>query len=294
MMGTKLWLMALRPKTMTAAIVPVVVATALVKASGHEVIWWVSICALLSAAFIQIGTNLINDVIDFKKGADTSERIGPRRVTQSGLLSSSQVMKGAVVSLLIAFCFGIPLVAQGGWPIVLIGLTSLALGYGYTAGPFPLAYNGLGDLFVIIFFGLVAVMGTFYLHTGEVTAGAAIAGLQIGFLATVLIAINNLRDAAQDSLVGKKTLAVRFGALFSRVEIVALAIGPFVLGVYWYKQGEFNAAVLPILSFLFARRVIEGVLRNDPGPIYNRFLGLAAALHLSFGLLLAVGFWMKR
>ncbi|MES2962515.1 MAG: 1,4-dihydroxy-2-naphthoate polyprenyltransferase [Bdellovibrionota bacterium] len=287
------WLLALRPKTLTAAIVPVVVATALVKADGHEVIWWVSICAVLSAVFIQIGTNFVNDAIDFHKGADTDQRIGPKRVTQSGLLSSKRVMAGAFVCFAIALALGIPLVVHGGWPIVMIGLVSLAMGYAYTGGPFPLAYKGLGDFFVIVFFGLIAVMGTYYLHTGFVNMDSAIAGLQVGLLATVLIAINNLRDAPQDALVGKKTLAVRFGVGFARVEIAVLAIVPFVLGLYWSQADHFNAAILPIVALPFARRVVTGVFKNEPSPIFNRFLAMAAGLHLFFGLFLSIGLWVR-
>lgn len=293
-MTMKPWLLALRPKTLTAAIVPVMVATALVKADGIEVLWWVSICAVLSAIFIQIGTNLVNDAIDFHKGADTETRIGPQRVTQSGLLTHKQVMAAAFACFGVAFALGIPLVVHGGWPIVAIGLVSLAMGYAYTGGPFPLAYKGLGDFFVIIFFGLIAVMGTYYLHAGAVTTSSAIAGLQVGLLATVLIAINNLRDAPQDALVGKKTLAVRFGIMFARFEIALLAITPFLLGYYWSRSDHFNAFLLPLVAIPFARRIVGGVFKNAPSPIYNRFLAMAAILHLVFGFFLSIGLWLKN
>lgn len=289
----KSWILALRPKTMTAALVPVIVATALVEAHGRPVIWWISVCAALSASFIQIGTNLVNDALDFHKGADTVDRIGPQRVTQSGLLTSKQVMTGAMICFLAATALGIPLVIQGGWPIIAIGVVSIALAYGYTGGPFPLAYKGLGELFVILFFGLVAVMGTFYLQTGFVDKSTVVAGLQVGFLATVLIAINNLRDAPQDALVDKKTLAVRFGLNFARFEIAFFVITPFLLGFYWFKVGQANATYLPFLGFLFARRVITGVATNPPSAIYNKFLGLAAGLQMVFGLALAIGLWLK-
>lgn len=289
----KSWFLALRPKTLTAAIVPVVVATALVKAQGVPVLWWVSICAVLSAAFIQIGTNFINDALDFKKGADTGTRTGPQRATQSGWLTHKQVMNGGFFCFGIAFLLGVPLVVQGGWPIVLIGLVSLALGYGYTGGPFPLAYVGLGDLFVILFFGLIAVMGTFFLHAGHVTPAAAIAGLQVGCLAAVLIAVNNLRDSPQDALVGKKTLAVRLGLDFARIEIFVLVVLPFVLGLYWLSHGFTYAAFLPIVTVPFARRILSGVFTNQPGPIYNRFLAMSAGLQISFGVLLAIALWWR-
>lgn len=292
--GFKPWLLALRPKTLTAAVVPVAVATALVKAEGHAVLWWVSVCALLSAVFIQIGTNLVNDAIDFQKGADTEKRIGPRRVTQSGLLSSKQVMFGAMMSFLVALLLGLPLVLEGGWPIVAIGLVSLFLGYSYTGGPFPLAYLGLGDLFVILFFGLVAVMGTVFIHAHVWTWGGVIAGLQVGFLATALIAINNLRDAPQDTLVNKKTLAVRFGVRFARYEILLLVFAPFVMGaIYWARIGAMWAAALPALALPIARRLAQGVFAHDPSPVYNKFLAMAAALQLLFGLALTIGLWLR-
>jgi 1,4-dihydroxy-2-naphthoate polyprenyltransferase len=163
----KTWLLAFRPKTLTAAIVPVLVATALAFADQQTVKYWVTAFALLSATFIQIGTNFINDAIDFKKGADTHERVGPKRVTQSGLLSEKKVLLGGFICFALATLFGVPLVIEGGVPILIIGLISLAMGYCYTGGPYPLAYRGLGDLFVLIFFGLVAVCGTYYLHAGS-------------------------------------------------------------------------------------------------------------------------------
>lgn len=290
----KSWILALRPKTMTAALVPVIVATALVHNHLLPVTWWISICAALSACFIQIGTNLVNDALDFHKGADTAERIGPQRVTQSGLLSSKQVMAGAAICFLAATALGIPLVIHGGWPIVIIGLVSIALAYGYTGGPFPLAYKGLGELFVILFFGLVAVGGTFYLHTGFIDTTCVIAGLQVGFLATVLIAINNMRDAPQDKLVDKRTLAVRFGLNFARMEIAFFVIAPFILGFYWYTNGHTSATILPFIGFVFARRVLTGVMTNEPSPLFNKFLALAAGLQMVFGLGLSAGLWLLR
>jgi 1,4-dihydroxy-2-naphthoate polyprenyltransferase len=288
------WLMALRPKTLSAAIVPVLVGTALVRYEGGEIIWWVSICALLSALLIQIGTNFVNDAVDFRKGADTAERIGPQRVTQSGLLTYKQVMFGAGVCFGLAFALGIPLVFQGGWPIVLIGLVSLALGYAYTGGPFPLAYLGLGDLFVILFFGLIAVGGTFFLHTHTWSLSAIVAGLQVGSLATVLIAINNLRDAPQDAKVGKMTLAVRLGLRMARVEILILTLLPFALGLYWALQGHPNLGVLPMVALPLARRILFGVFKSEPSPIYNQYLAMAGAMQILFGVALAYALMNMR
>lgn len=287
------WFLALRPKTLTAAIVPVMVATALVTAEGFQIKWWLSVFALVTALFIQIGTNFINDGLDFKKGADDHRRVGPKRVTQGGLLTYNQVMYSGYACFAIAALLGFPLVLEGGWPIVAIGLLSLFCGYAYTGGPYPLAYKGLGDLFVIIFFGLVAVGGTFYLHTGTLTQGSLVAGLQIGLLATVLIAVNNFRDAPLDVQAGKKTLAVRFGAEFSKIEILLASFLPFILNMFWLKSGMSIAGSLPLLALPIPMYLNRGVQRNQPGPIFNKFLAMAAALHLIFGILLTIGLALK-
>jgi len=282
-------LLALRPKTLTAAVVPVVVATALVHAHGFAVQWWISITALLSAALIQIGTNFVNDAIDFEKGADTETRLGPRRATQQGWLTKKQVMNLAFACFAGAFLLGIPLVYQGGWPIVIIGVVSLLMGYAYTGGPLPLAYAGLGDLFVIIFFGLVATGGVFFLHTGFAGLPALVAGLQIGLLATVMIAINNLRDLDQDRLVSKKTLAVRLGPALGRVEVVFLFLLTFALQWYWYESGSAWAFALPFAAALPAGKVLKTLLTTSPSREYNTLLAQAAFVHILFGVLFSIG-----
>ncbi|RYZ69618.1 MAG: 1,4-dihydroxy-2-naphthoate octaprenyltransferase, partial [Proteobacteria bacterium] len=248
MQSIKNMVMAFRPKTLTACLVPIVVSTALAKALGLPIDSEVVILALLASFFIQIGTNLVNDAVDFKKGADTEQRIGPQRVTQSGLFTYKQVMIMAAVFFAAAVVCGVPLVLKGGTPILVIGLVSVLMGYGYTMGPVPLAYFGLGDLFVILFFGLIAVMGVFFLHTHMWTPQSMWLGLQIGFHATVLIAINNLRDVDGDRLVDKKTLAVRFGKSFGRYEIAFLAIAPFLMNAFWWQQNLKAAALLPLLA----------------------------------------------
>lgn len=283
-------LLAFRPKTLTAALVPCVAGTALVKATGLPWDGWVLFYALMASFLIQIGTNLVNDAVDFKKGADTEKRIGPQRITQAGILTAGQVMALGTVCFVLAILCGIPLVMKGGWVIVAIGITSVLMGYSYTAGPFPLAYLGLGDLFVILFFGLLAVMGIVFLNTGEWMIEAFILGLQIGLHATVLIAINNLRDRTGDVLVGKKTLAVRFGVKFSRVEIAALCFLPFLINLYWWFEGYKIAAMISMLALPLAIKVTKNVYNTEPSPAYNQFLGQAAGLHLVFGLLIAAGF----
>ncbi|WP_413289990.1 1,4-dihydroxy-2-naphthoate octaprenyltransferase [Bdellovibrio sp. HCB337] len=293
MQSIKNWLMAFRPKTLTACLVPIVVATALVKALHLPIDTDVVILALLASFFIQIGTNLVNDAVDFKKGADTEKRIGPQRVTQSGLFTYRQVMIGAAICFLLAVVCGVPLVMKGGTAILVIGILSVLMGYAYTMGPIPLAYFGLGDLFVILFFGLIAVMGVFFLHTHMWTFPSFWLGLQIGFHATVLIAINNLRDADQDRHVNKKTLAVRMGKSFARYEIAFLSLAPFVMNYYWWTEGFKAATLIPLLALPLALLVIKNIFQTEPSSVYNKYLGQSALLHLVFGLLLSLGFFIE-
>ena len=286
-------LLTARPKTLSAAVVPVLVATALVGFEEGVVKPWISIFAVLSAIFIQIGTNFVNDAIDFKKGADTETRLGEARAAQSGWFTGQAVMAMGLGCFAIAFALGIPLVMEGGWPIVIVGLLSLLMGYAYTGGPFPLAYVGLGDFFVILFFGLIAVGGVYFLHTHTLSTGAVIAGLQVGMLATVLIAINNLRDLDQDRLVGKKTFAVRIGPRMGRLEVLLLFLLSFGLNLYWLDQGALFAFVLPLLALPLAMKVITTLLRTQASREYNRLLAIAAFVHMLFGVMLSVGFVLQ-
>ncbi len=292
MANIKAWIQAARPKTLTAALIPIIVGTCLAKVETGKVLWWVSVLTLLASFFIQIGTNFVNDAMDFKKGADTEKRIGPQRVTQAGIFTAKQVLWMGSGCFLLAVLCGIPLVIHGGVPILLVGLVSVLMGYGYTAGPFPLAYKGLGDLFVILFFGLIAVGGVYYLHTGDLSVGAICAGLQVGLHCTVLIAINNLRDVDGDRLVGKRTLPVRFGKRFARWEIATLCFLPFLLGLFWMQGGRYGTFLLPFLSLPMAMMISKLVFETEPSPAYNKFLGKAAGLHLIFGALLSVGFFL--
>lgn len=282
------WILAARPKTLTAAVIPVFAGTALAAAERIRIDWALCLFALLGALFIQIGTNLINDVADFRKGSDTAERLGPVRVTQAGLLTERQVVGGAVLAFAAAVLCGIPLVVHGGIPLIIIGIASLVAGYAYTAGPFPLAYHGWGDFFVILFFGVIAVGGSYFLQTGTMSIQALLAGVSVGSLAAVLIAVNNLRDRKGDLESGKRTLAVRFGVRFARVEIAMLALAPFAIGVYWLSRGQPLAFLLPLLALPLAMAIIRSA-RRDSGRELNRTLGKAAALHALHGILFSFG-----
>lgn len=285
----KPWILAARPKTLTAAVVPVVVATCLAHGSGYHVSWLLSLAALLSSLAIQIATNLINDSIDYAKGADTETRLGPKRMTQQGLLTSKQVYFSGLLFFAIAFFLGIPLIIKGGWVIAILLIISILSGYLYTGGPFPLAYHGLGDLFVILFFGLVSTVALYYVQTLNFDLKAIIAGLQVGFLCAVMIAINNLRDRIQDAKVNKKTLAVRLGVNGSRLQITAFILIPYFFTLYWYLTGSLLPAILPWAIFPLANRLIRSIWNIEPGREYNALLGQAALLHLLFGVTLAIG-----
>jgi 1,4-dihydroxy-2-naphthoate polyprenyltransferase len=284
----KSWFLAARPKTLTASLIPIVAACGLVRSQSLGIQWSLVFCALASSFFIQIATNLINDAVDFKKGADTKDRLGPIRVTQSGLITEKRVYFGAGVCLLMAVAFGLPLVIEGGMPILVLGLISLFMAYGYTGGPFPLAYKGLGDLFVIIFFGLIAVGGMTFILTHHYDLETFVLGLQIGFLNTILIAINNLRDIESDSLAHKKTLAVRLGKFGAKAWIIFLILAPFFLGYYWIFVGKKWLYIVPILAFPLGLSVLKKIIKTEPSVVYNQFLAQSAA----YGLIFTVGFYL--
>jgi 1,4-dihydroxy-2-naphthoate octaprenyltransferase len=199
-------------------------------------------------------------------------------------------MKAALGMLLIATALAAPLFLARGWPILAIGLPSLYFSYGYTGGPLPLAYRGLGELFVILFFGLIAVTGSAFVQCGLWLTEALVAGFQIGCLSTVLIAINNLRDMDEDRGTGKRTLAARFGPRFARIEIATLIITPFVLGLYWAVNGPHTAFIAPLPALGIGLGLIQWIAKSEPGPVYNRFLALSGLILVAFALLFCLGF----
>jgi 1,4-dihydroxy-2-naphthoate octaprenyltransferase len=284
----KNWLLAARPKTLAAAVTPVLAGTALAFRELATMHWQPFVFALLGAVFIQIGTNYVNDALDFKKGADTHTRLGPLRVTAAGLLSAEAVLRGAYICFFLAALCGIPLILRGGWPIAMIGIASIAAAYAYTGGPYPLAYHGLGEVFVMIFFGLAAVCGSFYLQRLTLDPTAWIGGFAVGSLAVVILAINNLRDIDNDRASNKRTLAARFGATFARVEIVIFALMPFLcVAAVAYLRGSRNLAI-PMLALIPALALLLRVARSR-GADLNRCLALAGALEWIFGILYVVG-----
>jgi 1,4-dihydroxy-2-naphthoate polyprenyltransferase len=279
--GLGVWVMAARPRTLSAAISPVLVGTAVAwRAGGARPL--AAALALLASLFIQIGTNFANDYSDFKRGADR-RRVGPQRVTQSGLVAPGTVKLAAWIAFGISAVFGILLSTMSGWPILVIGAASIASGWLYTGGPWPLGYHGLGDLFVFVFFGLVATCGTVYAEAIQVPREAWLAGAAVGSLATAILAVNNLRDRETDAHVGKNTLAVKIGARATRIEYVILVLAPLAiaaaLGTFW-----------PLLALPAAVPGLKTVLTRD-GAELNQGLGQTARMQILYSLLLAFGLW---
>ena len=275
-------ILAARPKTLPAAIVPVWVACVLAWKLTGTCDLKLAACTLGGAIAIQIATNFFNDAIDSHKGADTARRLGPTRATASGLLPARVVLGWALGFLLLAVGFGSVLYQARGWPVLVIGGPSLFLAYGYTGGPFPLAYRGLGEVFVILFFGFVAVAGSVFIQTGCWPVAAVLLGLQTGLLSAVLISINNLRDRAEDMTTGKRTLAVRFGHR-AAVAVIALELAlAAVAGGAWIVLGYRSLAVAGVPVVLLGRRIFHGVRTQPPGPAYNRLLALGGVLLLVF------------
>lgn len=282
------WFLATRPRTLVAGLIPVAVGSALAY-RDHVFAIFPALAALIGALFIQIGTNLVNDYFDFKRGADTADRLGPPRATQQGWLSPEAVFRGAMVCFGLAFTVGMYLVWVAGWPLVVIGLCSLAAGYAYTGGPFPLAYNGLGDVFVLVFFGFVAVGGTYFVQGLTLSSITLWAAAPVGLLGVALLAVNNTRDEKTDAAAGKKTLVVRLGVSFGKAEYVTcLVVSALVPLVLWLSGVTGPFVMLSWLSIPLAIPPLK-LLFTQSGAALNAALAGTARLQLVFGLLFAVG-----
>lgn len=282
------WVQACRPATLTAAASPVLVGTAVAAAVGG-VHWPAALAALFGAMAIQVGTNLANDVFDFKKGADTDERLGPTRAVQAGWLSAGAVTAGMVVAFALATLAGLYLVWVAGWPVVVIGVLSILSGVGYTAGPAPLAYVGAADVFVMVFFGGVAVAGTTYVQTLTLEPLALACAVPVGALATAVLVVNNLRDRDQDREAHKRTLVVRFGASFGQWEYRTLLAAAYATPIVLVAGGVVGPwAMLPLITAPLAVAQLRQVA-NRRGRALNANLAGTARLLLVFSMLLAGG-----
>jgi len=283
-----LWLMGVRPRTLTLALVPVLVGSALAWRDAAQPEWLVFLVTLFSACCIQAGTNLFNDVSDAERGNDRIDRLGPTRVTGSGLASPRQVRKTARLLFLLALLGGAYLVATGGWPILVIGVASLLAGWAYSGGPRPLSYTPWGEVFVIIFFGLAAVAGSHYLQAGTFSSEALLVGLVLGLQAAAVLLLNNLRDHASDLRAGRSTLVQLTGLGMAYRIYGLLMLAPFPLLAWIFHPGALGVAwaTLPFVIWLVWR-----CMKLPPSPAMNGQLALTAFSQLLFGGLL-VSSWL--
>jgi 1,4-dihydroxy-2-naphthoate octaprenyltransferase len=275
--------------------VPVIVGTAAGTApfGSHVIHEWPLLAALVAALLIQIGTNFANDVFDFRRGADTLERLGPLRVTQAGLISPRQVLIATYLTFGLAALIGVYLVLWGGPFILAIGVLSILAGLAYTGGPWPIGYHALGDLFVFIFFGLLAVVGSAYLQVPVVSRLDLWAAVPVGFLVTAILVVNNLRDIQTDRSVGKRTLAVVLGPRTTRLEYAVLVAAAYLVPLLLWLQGLLGAFFwLPWLSAPLAVWLVRCVTRTAGRPL-NQALKRTGQLHLVFGLLFALALWLR-
>lgn len=284
-----IWWLAIRPKTLWAAAAPVLMGTAMALDGGNFHLW-AALAALLGALLIQIGTNFANDYFDYVQGADTGDRLGPTRATQAGLVNPETMKKAFILVFAIAFISGLYLIWRGGWPILAIGLLSILFGILYTGGPYPLGYNGLGDIFVLIFFGPVAVGGTYYVQALDITTPVIIAGLAPGLISSALLTVNNLRDVHTDRDAGKRTLVVRFGIPFGRIEYLISIIAACLLPILLVRMTNDNYySLLTILVLLIAIPSIKTVFQISGDARLNKVLADTGKLLFIYSAIFSIG-----
>jgi 1,4-dihydroxy-2-naphthoate octaprenyltransferase len=283
----KLWLVAARPRTLPAAIAPVLVGTAL---AGSEDVFKPLrfVCALIGSIFIQIGTNLANDYSDARRGADTEDRLGPVRVTAGGLVPPRRVLVWTYVAFGIAVLAGVYLIAVAGWELLAVGVASIVAGVLYTGGPKPYGYEGLGELFVFLFFGVVAVVGSYFVQTEDLTTTAFVLSVPVGLLSSAILVVNNVRDIDTDRRAGKRTLAVRLGRTAARRVFLAMIVLAYAVLVYLAIDLS-PWVLLPLLTIPLAVPLIRTVQSRTDGASLNGALADTGRLLGIFSLLLAVG-----
>jgi 1,4-dihydroxy-2-naphthoate octaprenyltransferase len=281
---------ATRPRTLPAAVAPVLVGTALAAHDGRLDLGGAGLC-LLFALLIQIGTNFANDYYDFKNGADTAARVGPRRAVAAGLVRPEAMRRAMIGVFAAAFLAGLGLVAWGGPWLLLIGVASIVCGVAYTGGPWPLGYNGLGDVFVFLFFGLVAVATTYFVQAGRVTVDALLAAVPVGLLAANILVVNNYRDVETDTVAGKRTLVVRFGRGAARAQFVGSLVMALAMPLIFWARGFSAWCLLPLLlapvAWSHARRLRESRM---PGELIA-LLGDTGKLLAGYAVLQSAGMW---
>jgi len=283
------WLMAARPRTLPAAVAPVLIGVALALAEGAFSLL-PALATLAAALLIQIGVNLANDYFDYVKGADTPGRKGPTRVAASGILPLARLRLGIALTLALAALVGLYLVTVAGWLILIVGLAAILSALAYSGGPYPLGYHGLGDLFVFLFFGLAAVCGTYYVQTLAITPVAIVAAVPVGTLTVAILVVNNLRDVDTDRQAGKRTLAVMIGLRNTRLEYVGLLLVAYAVPPFFWLAGWSGVWVLLAwLTLPLAVRLVRVIYGATEGPPLNKALAGTANLDLLFSLLFAIG-----
>ena len=286
-----IWLMAARPRTLPASVAPVLVGTALAATEGtFRPLTFIA--AMLGAVFIQVGTNLSNDYSDARRGADTEDRLGPVRVTAGGLVPPRQVLVATYVAFGLAVLAGAYLIATAGWELLLIGVASILAGVLYTGGPRPYGYEGLGEVFVFLFFGVVAVSGSYFAQVERLTWEAFVLAVPVGLLASAILVVNNVRDLETDRRAGKRTLAVRLGRPRARTLFAAMVFGAFLCApVPWLAGSDELSAwlLLPLLAVPLAVPIVRTVRTRTDGPSLNQALAGTGMLQLMFCVLLSAG-----
>ena len=292
--GARIWLMAARVRTLPAAVAPVLVGTSLAGFAGifHPLRF---VAALVGAIFIQVGTNLSNDYSDARRGADTEDRLGPVRVTAGGLVPPQRVLVATYVSFGVAVLAGVYLIAVAGWQLLLVGGASILAGVLYTGGPRPYGYEGLGEVFVFLFFGIVAVAGSYFVQVKHLDWEAFALAVPVGLLAAAILVVNNVRDIDTDRRAGKRTLAVRLGRERTRRLFAAIVYGAFVLSPITWLFGPLSGwLLLPWLTIPFAAGVVRTVRNHADGPSLNAALARTGMLQLGFCVLLSAGLLLSR
>ncbi len=289
-MKIKNWILASRPKTLPAAIAPVIMGSAIAfKIDKFHLLSFLT--AFIATMLIQIGTNLANDYFDYVQGIDTKDRLGPKRVTQSGLIKPEKVKTAFIIIFSLASILGIYLIIRGGWPILIIGILSILCGIWYTAGKYSISYLGLGDLFVLIFFGPIAVGGTFYTQALDINYQVILAGLSTGLISTAILTVNNLRDIKTDKESGKLSLAVRLGPGFTKMEYLVCLITACLIPLFlFFLNSNRIMILLPCSVILFAIPVIKVVFnKNSNNKELNKALAYTGRLLLLFSILFSIG-----
>ncbi len=288
-MNLSSWITAARPRTLSLSMTPVAVGAAVAWAAEKKVHWWAIAAAIVASALIQLGTNLHNDAADSTRGGDGPDRIGPPRATGSGLLSAAVVNRSAIICFALAGIMGLYLAFVGGWPILVLGVMSIVSGWGYTGGPFPIAYTPFAELFVVAFFGLGAVGGTYLLCTGHLTSAAVVAGAAVGSLTAAVLLVNNHRDIQVDTRVGRKTLAIVAGPRITIWIYAGLTLLPFALLPLIARTLPHGHVWTTFIALPLAGALIYRFAHEPRGPIFNRILVQTVQLQFLFSIMLALG-----